>query len=151
MSGSHEFKAIIENAGDGGAFVRVPFDVEAAFGKKRVKIKALINGVPYRGSLVRMGMPEHVLIILKEIRAQIGKTFGEEVEVNLEEDNEPRLVELPPDFQQALEKDPAARAAFEGLAYSHKREHVRAILEARRPETRQKRIEQALETLKKKD
>jgi hypothetical protein len=151
MSGSHEFKAIIENAGDGGAFVRVPFDVEAAFGKKRVKIKALINGVPYRGSLVRMGMPEHVLIILKEIRTQIGKTFGEEVEVILEEDNEPRLVELPPDFQQALEKDPAARAAFDGSAYSHKREHVRAILEAKRPETRQKRIEQALETLKKKD
>lgn len=149
MTQVHHFKATILDAGNGGAYVIVPFDVEAAFGKKRVLVKARINGVPYRGSLVRMGMPEHVLIILKEIRGQIGKTFGDEIDIEVEEDTDPRVLELPPDFAAALEKDPAAKAAFEKLSYSHRREHVLAILQAKRAETRQSRIEKAIAQLKK--
>jgi hypothetical protein len=57
----HTFRAAIEDAGGGGAFVSVPFDVEQAFGKKRVKVKATINGVPYRGSRMRMGGSCHIL------------------------------------------------------------------------------------------
>jgi hypothetical protein len=78
MPKKHIFTAVIQNAGGGGAFVEVPFDVEAAFGSKRPKVKALIEGVPYRGLLVRMGGSNHILIILKSIREQIGKTFGDE-------------------------------------------------------------------------
>lgn len=100
MSDKYSFKAIIENAGDGGAFVRIPFDVEQVFGKKRVNVKAWLNGEPYRGTLVRMGEPFHILIVLKEIRAKISKTFGDEVEVTVEEDEEPRVVSVPPDLEQ---------------------------------------------------
>src|SRR5512138_175692 len=92
------FRAVIENAGSGGAFVTVPFDVEAAFGKKRVRVNATIGGEPYRGSLVRMGTTCHILGIRKEIRKKIGKTCGEEVEITLREDVEVREVTVPPDL-----------------------------------------------------
>jgi len=59
------FKAVIQNAGGSGAFVEVPFDVERTFGSKRPKVKAMIEGVPYRGLLTRMGGSNHMLIILK--------------------------------------------------------------------------------------
>ncbi|MGD0610978.1 MAG: YdeI/OmpD-associated family protein [Anaerolineales bacterium] len=142
------FKAAIENAGGGGAFVRIPFDVEQVFGKKRVKVKATIEGEPYRGTLVRMGEPDHILIILKGIREEIGRTFGDEVEITLEEDTEPRRVEVPPDFQQALDRDPSAKAAFQKLAYTHQREIVRGVTEAKREATRRSRIIKAIEMLK---
>ena len=95
MPQKQTFTAIIQNAGGGGAFVEVPFDVEAAFGSKRPKVKALIEGVPYRGILTRMGTECHILGIRKEIREQVGKTFGDEVTVTVEPDTEPRLVEIP--------------------------------------------------------
>ena len=144
MSKIHTFTAIIENAGDGGAFVRIPFDVEQVFGRKRVPVKATINGEPYRGTLVRMGEPFHILIVLKEIRQKIGKDFGDKVEVALEADDQPRIVEVPPDFQQALDQSQIAKAAFEKLSYTHQKEHVQAILEARREETRRNRIQKAI-------
>ena len=149
MSKKYTFNAPIENPGGGGAFVRIPFDVKEEFGQARVKIKATINGEPYRGTLVRMGEPYHMLLVLKEIREKIGKTFGDEVEVTLEEDTEPRVVEIPADFQQALDDHPAAKAVYQKLSYTHQREHVLAILEAKHAETRRKRILQAIEMLKK--
>lgn len=147
MIQKYQFRAVIENAGGGGAYVIVPFDVEKAFGKKRVKIKATIEGEPYRGSLVRMGTPHHMLLVLKEIREKIGKSFGDEVAVELEEDLQPRQVEIPPDLQQALQANPAEQAFFYQLAYSHQREYVRWINEAKRTETRQ-RIQRTIELLK---
>jgi len=148
MSQTHTFRAKIEDPGGGGAFVTVPFDVENTFGKKRVKVNATIDGEPYRGSLVRMGTPYHMLLVLKEIRQKIGKTFGDEVEVTLEEDSQPRQVQVPPDLQQALDSESTAQAFFAGLAYSHQREYVQYIEEAKRAETRQKRISKTIEMLK---
>jgi hypothetical protein len=145
---SYTFRAIIEDPTGGGAFVRVPFDVEQTFGKKRVKILATIDGVSYRGSLVRMGTECHLLLILKEIRQQIGKTFGDEVEITVQEDSEPRVVNVPEDLRVALEADPSARSFFDKLAYSHQREYVMWIEEAKRPETRQKRIQGIVQMLK---
>ena len=144
----YTFRAVIEDAGDGGAFVSVPFDVEQAFGKKRVKVKATIDGVPYRGSLVRMGGPCHILGILKDIRRQIGKDVGDEVEVVVEEDNEPRQVLVPPDLLSALAADPQAGAFFTQLSYTHQREYVLWIEEAKRSETRQGHITRAVAMLK---
>lgn len=149
MGKEHTFKAVIQNAGGGGAFVEVPFDVEAAFGSKRPKVKALIEGVPYRGLLVRMGGPSHMLIILKGIREQIGKSFGDQVQVTLEEDLEPRVVEIPSDLAQAFERDVDARGFFDGLAHSHKREYVTWITEAKQAATRQNRVAKTIEMLKK--
>jgi len=144
------FHALIENAGGGGAFVRIPFDVEKAFGKKRVLVMAAIDGQPYRGLLLRMGGTYHILGVLKEIRRKIGKDVGDEVHIALEQDYEPRLVEIPADLQQALNQEPAAPAAFEKMYYTHRKEYVNAILEARREETRRSRIAKITAMLKNK-
>jgi bifunctional DNA-binding transcriptional regulator/antitoxin component of YhaV-PrlF toxin-antitoxin module len=147
MNKEYKFQAIIVDAGGGGAFVRIPFDVEEAFGKKRVPVNTSIDNVPYRGTLVRMGEPNHILIILKEIRHAIGKNPGDTVEISLREDTEPRVVEIPPDLRQALDQEPLVRDAFDKLSYTHQREHVRAILDARREETRQNRIAKTVQML----
>ena len=147
MPTQHKFRAKIENAGNGGAYVTVPFDVEKAFGKKRVKILATIAGHPYRGSLVRMGTECHILPVLKEIRQQTGKDFGDEIEVVVEEDTAPRQVDVPADLQQALESSPQAQAFFKQLSYTHQREYVLWVNEARRDTTRQSRIAKTIELL----
>jgi len=148
MSKKHMFKAVIQNAGGGGAFVEVPFDVEKAFGSKRPKIKANIEGVPYRGILTRMGTECHMLIILKGIREQIGKTFGDEIKISVELDSEPRVIEIPKDMLKELKKDKAAKAFFEKLSYTHQREYVTWIEEAKKEETRQRRVTKTIEMLK---
>ena len=149
MSEKQTFKAVIQNAGGGGAFVEVPFDVEEKLGSKRPKIKALIEGVPYRGLLVRMGGPNHMLIILKGIREQIGKTFGDEVTITVEPDTEPRVIEIPKDLMKELKKDREAKAFFDKLSYTHQKEYVRWVEEAKKEETRQNRIVKTIEMLKK--
>ena len=148
MTKKHTFTAPIQNAGGGGAFVAIPFDVEKAFGSKRPKVKAMIEGVPYRGILTRMGTEYHMLIILKGIREQIGKTFGDHVKITVEADNEPRVVEIPKDLLKELKKDKDAKAFFDKLAYTHQREYVMWIEEAKRDETRQARIVKTIEMLK---
>jgi hypothetical protein len=140
----HQFRAVIEDAGNGGAYVTIPFDVEKTFGKKRVKIHATINGELYRGTLVRMGTPQHILIILKEIRHKIGKSIGDEVIVELEEDLAERTVDIPEDLVQALEAQPGAMEMFRKLSYTHQKEYVRWVTEAKHTDTRQHRIQQTV-------
>lgn len=149
MPNKHTFTATILNAGGGGAFVEVPFDVEQAFGAKKPKIKATFEGVPYRGILSRMGMDYHILIILKSIREQIGKSFGDKVKITVELDTEPRVIEVPKDVMKELKKHKEAKTFFDTLSYSHKREYVMWINEAKRDETRQNRIVKMIEMLKK--
>ena len=136
MSQKQVFRAIIENAGSGGAYVIVPFDVEQVFGKKRVKVKATIDGEPYRGSLVRMGSPYHILGVLKEIREKVGKSVGDEVMVELEEDTDPREVEVPSDMRDVLKNNPEAEAIFARLSYTHQKEYVRWVEEAKQEITK---------------
>ncbi len=145
-----QFEAEIEGTDKGGAFITVPFDVEAVFGKKRIKVSATFDGAPYRGSLVRMGTPHHILIVRKDIREKIGKQPGDIVRVTLKEDTEPRVVEVPPDLQEVLNKHPEEKAFFENLSCTHQREYVSWITEAKRPETRQRRIRKALDMLRQK-
>jgi hypothetical protein len=147
LSKTYTFIAQIKSADRGGAFVEIPFDVEQAFGKKRVKVTALIDGQPYRGSLVRMGGPGHILGVLKEIRQEIGKGPGDEVQVSLEEDLAVRAVEVPSDLQEALQSSPQAMAAFQSLSYSHQRQYVNWVQEAKREQTRQERIARAVKML----
>jgi len=148
MTKTHTFTATIQNAGGGGAFVEVPFDVEAAFASKRPRVKAMIESVPYRGILTRMGAEYHMLIILKEIREKIGKTFGDEVTISVEPDTEPRLIEVPAELKKAFKTEKEAKAFFEKLSYTHQREYVTWINEAKREETRQNRILKTIEMLR---
>jgi bifunctional DNA-binding transcriptional regulator/antitoxin component of YhaV-PrlF toxin-antitoxin module len=144
METKQTFRAVIQKEGSGGAYVDIPFDVEQVYGKKRVKVKALIDGELYRGSIVRMGGDCHMLIVLKEIREKIGKSFGDEVEVTVEEDTEPRVVEVPQDLAEELARRPEAEAYFQKLSYSHQKEYVDWIQGAKREQTRRNRIEKAI-------
>jgi hypothetical protein len=147
MTQRYQFKALIEDAGEGGAYVSVPFDIIGAFGKKRVKVVATIDGVAYRGSLVRMGGACHLLPVLKEIRANIGKNIGDEVVVEVVEDVEPRLVQVPDDLLKVLSENAGAESFFASLSYTHQKEYVQWIEAAKKDETRQRRIQRALEWL----
>ena len=148
MTQKQTFKAVIQNAGGGGAFVDIPLDVEKVFGAKKPKVRAVIEGVPYRGILSRMGGDQHILIILKGIREQIGKTFGDEISITIEPDTEPRLIEIPKDLAKELRKEKEAKAFFDKLSYTHRREYVNWINEAKKEETRQNRIVKTIEMLK---
>ena len=95
----YKFKATIQSGIGGGAGVVFPYDVEKEFGVKgKVPVKATFDGVPYAGSLVKCGGPEHMLGVLKAIREQIGKGPGDTVEVVVWKDDEVRTVEVPADF-----------------------------------------------------
>ncbi len=148
MPKKQTFTATIQNAGGGGAFVEVPLNVEAAFGSKRPKVKAMIEGLPYRGILTRMGTECHLLVVLKEIREQIGKTFGDEVTITVEPDAEPRLIEVPAELKKAFKTEKEAKTFFDKLSYTHQREYVMWINEAKREETRHRRIVKMIGMLK---
>jgi len=120
--------------------------VEALGGKGRIPVTATFNGVPYRGSIVRMGGGA-VLGVQKAIMAEAGVRVGDSITVVVRNDEGPREVDVPVDLAEALARNGAARAAFESLSFSHKREYVRSITEAKRPETRARRIELAIEQL----
>jgi uncharacterized protein YdeI (YjbR/CyaY-like superfamily) len=90
----------------------------------------------------------YLLALSNANRKAAGVSTSDEVEVQVELDIQPRVVVEPEDFARALDADPAARAAYDRLAYTHKREHVRAIESAKRANTRERRIQQALETLR---
>ena len=144
----HEFDARIEEGRGGGAWVAVPLDVEKNFGTRgQVRIIATFDGEPYRGSIVPMGGGQHILGITKAIRQAVGKDIGDRVHVVLERDAEERTVELPDDLAGELKANSAARKAFEKLSYTRRREIVRALEEAKKPETRKRRLEVALKTL----
>jgi len=137
----YEFSAPIQQAKGGGAYVIVPFDVVATFGKKRVPVNATIDGVHYRGSLTPvMGGTGHALGVLKEIRADIGKDVGDVVEVVVEEDTVPREIVVPADLRAALDAAPAASEFFATLSYSRQREFVLWVESAKREATRSERV-----------
>ncbi len=139
-----KFKAQLISAGGGGVFVRVPFDVEKEYGQKNlIKIKATFDGEAYQGSIANMG-DGPCLIILKAIREKIGKQVGDWVEVTVAKDDAPRTVEVPEDLALAFKTHKAEKTYFDGLAYTHKKEYVRWITEAKRPETRTARVEKTI-------
>ena len=146
---TYKFKARIEDAGGGGACVYFPYDVQEEFGTKgRVPVKATFDGVPYTGSMVKYGAPQHMLGIVKNIREQIGKKPGDTVDVTVQKDEAERTVEVPAEFEKLMKKE-KVWAAFDTLSYTHKKEYVRWITEAKREETRATRLMKSVEMLRK--
>lgn len=141
----YKFEAVIKKHPDKDAtFIEIPFDVEETFGSKRVKVKAKFDEVEYRGSIVKMGLPCYMIGITKAIRKEIGKEAGDSISVEIEKDEEERVVELPEDFKLALDKNKAAKDFYESLSYSAKRKYVQWIAGAKKSETREKRISEAV-------
>jgi transcription termination factor Rho len=139
----HEFEATIAAADRGGAYVTVPPDVVAALGgRRRTPVVATFDGVEYRGSVVAMGRGM-VIGVLKQIRTRLGKEPGDTLTVTLMVDDKPRRVDVPADLRAAL-ADARLQSRFDALSYSHRREYLRWIEEAKRPATRQRRVEQTI-------
>ena len=125
-----------------------PYDVKSLFGTRgNVKVKVTYDDVPHRGLLTNMGGACHFLGINKELRAKIGKGPGEKVRVRLERDTEERIVEVPDDLAALFTAHPEARARYEKLSYTHRKEYVRWIEEAKKTETRLNRLNKTVEML----
>lgn len=140
---------ILSNDKVNAGYIEFPYDVAKEFGGKgRVKVKAIIEGYPYRGSLVKMGGDCHLLGITQKVRKGTGKNPGDTVQVVLEEDTEERTVEMPEDFLALLKENPMLLEFFNGLSYTHRKEYVRWINEARKEETRKRRLDRAIELLR---
>lgn len=146
----YSFKATILQSGNiNAAYVEFPFSVQELFGKKgQVKIKAVFDGkVEYRGSLAKMKSYCHILGLTQEIRKKLGKSFGDEVEVELWEDLEERKVSIPEDVHQLFNSNQEAQQIFEKLSYTHQKEYIRWIEDAKKQETRDQRKEKMMRML----
>jgi hypothetical protein len=137
------FSAEILSAGGGGHAVVVPKEVAAAFATKRPAVLARVDGVEYHSRLAVYGGKSY-LGLRKDLLRQIGREAGEMVEIMLEEDHTeppvPAEVTEPPELLAGLAENPAARAAYEALPPSHRREYVKWIGEAQQAETRAERV-----------
>jgi len=128
--------------------LEVPEEVIESLGAgKRPPVKVTINGHSWRTRIAIM-RGRNLIGLSNANRNAAGVRVGDEVEVALDLDLEPRVVTEPQDLTSALDADPLARAAYDRLSYSHRRAHVLAIEGAKKPETRQRRIEKAIEMLK---
>ena len=127
----------------------IPREVAAELGLKGMpKIKAVIAGAPYRGSLMPMGDGTYCLGVLKSIQAAAGVAAGDTIEVMIELDTAPRTVEPPDDLARLLARDKKAAVAWAKLSFTNQREVARSLDEAKRPETRERRLKAALAKLR---
>lgn len=142
------FRAPLKPSGRGGGhLVEVPPQViEKLGGRGRIPVTATFNGVLYRGSIVRMG-GQAVLGVQKAIMAEAGASVGDTLRIEVANDDAPREVELPDELAKALRGNRTACTVFEGLSYSHRREYAQHVAEAKRPQTRARRAERAIEQL----
>lgn len=142
------FDAVLLRSDDSGAacFVHFPHDLKVLYGKGNlVPVVITWDGkVPYRGSLAMMGGSHAMCLARKDVLAQLGKTAGDSVHVQVELDTEPRTVELPDELASAFAQAPDAAAAWPRLAPSCQREYAMWITDAMRPETRARRVTEAL-------
>jgi len=135
--------------GGGGTLVPVPKAIAAQLGLKGMpKVQAVIAGQRYRGSLMPMGDGTYCLGVLKSIQEAAGVEQGDTVTVELELDTAPRTVEPPPDLAGVLAREKKAAAAWERLSFTNKKEMARSLEEAKKPETRQRRLAAALQRLR---
>jgi len=144
-----KFRAVLRPDPTGtGTYIQVPRELNATLGLGgRPKVQAVIAGHPYRGSLMPAGDGTFLLGVLKAIQQSAGVTRGDRITVELDLDTAARVVGPPPDLARALAKNKKAAAAWEKLSYTSKREIARSLEEAKRPETRGRRLTATVERL----
>ncbi|MDF2557428.1 MAG: hypothetical protein K0R71_1256 [Bacillales bacterium] len=132
-----------------GAYIEFPYDVHVEFGTKgRVAVQATFDGVPYRGSLMKMGTNCHIVGVLKEIRAKIGKGDGDMVHVTIMQDVESREKEIPEILSIEFEKCTEVKEFFNSLTDSQKNKFIDFINSAKQETTRFSRLEKVMSLLK---
>lgn len=132
------------DASKSGAFIQLPFDVKAVFGKAKPKVLVTINDHTYR-STVAVYSGDYLLPVNAQNAKAAGVQAGDTVTVTIAEDTAPRVVELPDDLAEALQP---VRQQWDALSYSHQREYATWVEEAKKPETRARRIAQTVEKLR---
>lgn len=143
------FRALVRrDDGSEVCAIDIPFDVEKTFGGRgRVPVRGTLNGAPYRASVFRMGGDCHFMVVNRKLRESACVRGGETVPVTMERDTAPRVITPPADFARALKSNKEAQATWDKLSYTHQREHVEHIEEAKKPETRERRIEKSIQLL----
>ncbi|CAN5552897.1 hypothetical protein BH09ACT4_BH09ACT4_19460 [soil metagenome] len=128
--------------------IEIPDEVVAELGGKRVPVVITLGGgYTYQNTTAVMG-GKYLVGVSSEHRAASGVVGGQVVEVRIERDDAPREVEVPPALAAALAADPVAAAAWDKLAFSHRKEHARAITEAKAEDTRDRRVAKVIATLR---
>jgi hypothetical protein len=145
--GIHEFSAVLGGEQGDRPTVELPFDVRAAFGQVRVKVKVTVHGVELRTTVAVYGGRSYVGF-RKEIRDAAGIAIGDRIKVKVEADAAVREVEMPDALTRALAKDRPAKNAFGALAFTHRKEYAQWVAEAKKPETRDRRVDKTLDMLK---
>jgi hypothetical protein len=146
--GAIQFRAHLQPRGPAAAVVLDDAQVAAVGeGAKRFPVVATVNGYTWRTSVARMG-GEFLLGLNREVRQGAGVEAGEEVDVTVELDVASRDVEVPQALAVALAADPQVKAAFDRMAFTHRKEYARWVADAKREETRQRRVQQALEMIR---
>ena len=141
------FRSTLRLGGKTATGIPVPTEVVEALGKgKRPPVRVTINGHTYHSTVASMG-GEFMLPVSAEHRGRAGVAAGDEVDVDIDLDTEPREVTVPADFAAALEREPAAKRFFNSLPYSHQGRHVQVIEQAKTAETRRRRIDKAVSML----
>jgi len=142
------FRAIIQLSRKTATGIPVPEDVVAGLGSsKKPAVLVTIGEYSYNSTIGSMG-GQFLIPLSAEHRKGAGVEAGDEVDVDIELDTEPRELIVPADFIEALEQETEAKHFFDGLSYSNKRRFVLSIEGAKTAETRQRRIEKAVVTLK---
>jgi len=143
MADKQTFETVLRKHGKLDATdIEVPFDVEALFGAKQVRIKAVINDAEYFGSIVRMG-GKYLLGVPKVFRQAAEIKTGDNIVVTIEIDSEPRTVAVPKDLKEALHQN-RLRGIFDAVSYTNRKVQVRAVEDAKAPEILLRRIETAV-------
>ena len=142
------FRAAIDSNGKTATGIEVPEDVVAALGSsKRPPVTVTVGGHSYRTTVARMG-GRYLVPLSADNRNSAGVTAGDQVEVDIEPDTEPRDVAVPADLAAALAADEQASAFFGSLSFTHRKEWARWIEEAKKPETRLARLTTTTESLR---
>ncbi len=150
MSEQQTFQVELEKAGKTKATkIYIPFDVEEIFGAKRVPVCGTINGADFRSTIFRMS-ERYMMPVPKKLRDAANVRDGDTIEVVMERDTQKRVIEPTEDLAKALNENSDAKAIWENLSYTHKKEYVSAIESAKKAGTRIKRIKKTVEELLKK-
>ncbi|HCL4445135.1 TPA: DUF1905 domain-containing protein [Clostridium botulinum] len=148
---TYTFEAEIKKIeGKDATYVEIPFDVEKEFGAKRVKVLVKFENEEYRGSIVNMGLSCYIIGITKEIRNKIDRTYGDTIKVELQKDEEERIVIVPEEFKVKLSNNKIANDFYESLSYSQKHKYIQWITSAKKEETKVKRMKEAIVKLENK-
>jgi hypothetical protein len=127
--------------------VELPFDPRERFGKARAPVRGTVAGASFRTTVAVYG-GRYYLGFNKQVRDRADIAIGDKVDVTLELDDEPRNVEVPPQLASALERDAEAKAVFERLSYTHRREYAQWVAEAKREDTRIRRADRSVAMLR---